>query len=66
MIGLYDNNLCNLEFNALNETITESINPLGYITGVRCSNLPVLLQLLIYVPMILGIIYLLVPIPFKV
>lgn len=70
MLGMYDSSLCStgITFNEtlpLIETPTQSTDLYGTITGLKCSGMPGWFSL-IYVPFIIGIIYLLIPIPFKV
>jgi hypothetical protein len=68
LLGMFDSSFCdpNYEVNEVlvNET-SEVTNVFGIITGIKCSNVPGWVQLLIYVPFIVGVIYLLFPIPFR-
>jgi uncharacterized protein YbbC (DUF1343 family) len=71
MLGEYNSTLCGGV--PLNETLPDSTTGVsasktdlwGTITGLKCSGTPAWFNL-IYVPFLVGIIYLLIPIPFKV
>lgn len=70
MLGMYDSSLCGTDSTVnevlpVNETPTISTDLYGTITGLKCSGMPSWFSLL-YLPFIIGIIYLLIPIPFKV
>ena len=75
MIGEYDNTMCvkiTESRGYTNYTLPEEETPTqktdlwSFISGSRCTNIPWYVNFFIYTPILIGIIYLLIPIPFKV